>query len=71
MISLPTVKVLSVYVTSIAVVTTMPEAVKKSDRSIEELMKGMKEGAKDMIEGNTESDNSKIRDQIEKLREDL
>ena len=49
----------------------MVEAVKKSDRRIEELMEGMKEGAKDMIEGNTESGSSRIRDRIEKLREDL
>jgi len=47
----------------------MPETVKKKERDIEELLKGMKEGAKDMVEGNTESDNSKIRDRIRKLRE--
>ena len=42
----------------------MAKTVKKSDRSLEKLMRGMKEGAEDMIEGNTESDNDSIRDRI-------
>ena len=49
----------------------MPEVVEKSDRDIEELMEGMKKGAKNMFEGDTESDNSKIRDRIRRLKEDL
>lgn len=50
----------------------MPETVEKpDDRSIEELVEGMKEGAEDMLKGNTESRNSRIRDRIQKLREDL
>lgn len=49
----------------------MIETVEREDKSIEELMEEMKEGAQDMIEGNTESDKSSIRARIEKLKEDL
>ncbi|MFB6158045.1 MAG: hypothetical protein ABEJ95_00105 [Candidatus Nanohalobium sp.] len=34
-------------------------------------VEGVEEGARDMVEGNTKSDNSKIRDRIRKLKEDL
>lgn len=49
----------------------MEEAVEKKERSVKELIEGMKEGAEEMISGDTVSDNDAIRSRIQELREDL
>lgn len=49
----------------------MAETLEEPDRNLRELIEGMKEGAQDMISGETETENKAIRNRIRELKEDL